>query len=407
MIQKLITLTLHIVSSALVVTGVFQTYNVEQNNAPLGKIAIDKRTGYLYIGGQNILLQLYGNLSLINELSVGPLMDNPLCYPYPEPCAYTRELTDNKIHVLAINQQSEYILACGTVNHGLCSAYSLSDIGAMNRTLNPKIATNNIVGSVNSNSFSNSYAFFGAIHSSMESSNGLVLYVGMGTANQPLEFTPALISTREVDYSSDPWNMEYFLDSKTSSSFKDIHDNSMRKSFRSYYIYGFEKEGYTYFVSVQMNDPSGFEVATNKFVTKIIQICQDDIKYSSYTELPIQCVLGEQKYHIATSARLSDHGYLPFSDYEYLYITFGKQDSLDPNPDKNSGSVLCTFELNKIIAKFEKLQKDCFSYGSANEVSWSIPSRASVQPCDIDVSICCYMAVLYVGHIINEGLSWT
>jgi hypothetical protein len=278
MVQKLIGLTLHIVSSALVVTGVFQTYNVGQNNAPLGKIAIDKRTGYLYIGGQNILLQLYGNLSVINELSVGPLIDNPLCFPYPEICAYTRELTNNKIHVLAINQQSEYLLACGTVNHGLCSAYSLSDIGAMNRTLNPRIATNNIVGSVNSNSFSNSYAFFGATHSSMASSNDLVLYVGMGTANQSLEFTPALISTREVDYSSDPWNMEYFVDSKTSSSFKDIHDNSVRKSFRSYYIYGFEKKGYTYFVSVQMNDPSGFEVAKNKFVTKIIQICQDDAK---------------------------------------------------------------------------------------------------------------------------------
>ena len=89
MVQKLIGLTLHIVSSALVVTGVFQTYNVGQNNAPLGKIAIDKRTGYLYIGGQNILLQLYGNLSVINELSVGPLIDNPLCFPYPEICAYT------------------------------------------------------------------------------------------------------------------------------------------------------------------------------------------------------------------------------------------------------------------------------------------------------------------------------
>ncbi|CAC5382982.1 MET [Mytilus coruscus] len=369
MFEKLITVFLPLFCSFLVVTGIFQTYNVDQNNGPLGKITIDKRSGFLYVGGNNILLQLYSNLSVISEVAVGPILDNSMCYPLPAPCSYQRELTDNKIHVLAVNEPKEYILACGTANHGLCSAYSLSDIGAMNKTLNPMKATNNIVGSVSGSSYSNSYAFFGSTHSQLKSSDNPLLYVAMGTANQSLQFTPAIISSREVKYSSNPWNMDYFLNSTTSSSFMNV-DPSLQYKFRSYYIYGFENSGYTYFISVQMNDPTAFEVENNKFVTKIIKICQDDTKYSSYTELPIECTHGDKTYHIATSAIISDYGYLPFE--KYLYITFGKNDKLYPSPDKSQGSVLCTFDFNKITELFEQLQKDCFTNGLGNEVAWFV-----------------------------------
>ncbi|XP_063446305.1 hepatocyte growth factor receptor-like isoform X1 [Mytilus trossulus] len=371
MFENLITVVLQLFCSFLVVTGLFQSYNVNQDNGPLGKITIDKKSGYLYVGGNNILLQLDSNLSIISEVTVGPILDNSKCYPLPVPCTYQRDLTDNKIHVLAINEPNNYILACGTANHGLCTAYSLSDIGAMNKTLNPMKATNNIVGSVSGSSYSNSYAFFGSTHSVLQKENpdNQLLYVAMGTANQSLQFTPAMISSREINSSSNTWNIDYFLNSLTSSSFMNVKP-SLQYNFRSYYIYGFENSGYTYFISVQMNDPTAFEAENNRFVTKIIRICQDDEKYSSYTELPIECTHGDKKYQIATSAKLSDYGYLPFE--KFLYITFGKQDELNPSPDRSQGSVMCTFEFNKITELFEKLLQDCFTSGIGNEVAWFV-----------------------------------
>ncbi|XP_052083726.1 hepatocyte growth factor receptor-like [Mytilus californianus] len=367
MFGKLIKVFLQLLWSFLVVTGIFQSYNVDQNNGPLGKITIDKRSGYLYVGGNNILLQLYSNLTVISEIAVGPILDNSMCYPLPASCSYQRELTDNKIHILAINERREYILACGTANHGLCSAYSLSDIGAMNRTLNPNKATNNIAGSVSGSSYSNSYAFFGSDYGQLPYSDNRVLYVAMGTANQSLQYTPAMISSREVKYSSNPWNMDYFLNSTT--SYMNVNP-SLQYKFQSFYIYGFENSGSTYFISVQMNDPTAFEVENNKFVTKIIKICQGDTDYSSYTELPIECTHGDKIYHIATSATFSDYGYLPFE--KYLYVTFGKQDELNPSSDRILGSVLCTFDSNRITVMFEQLQKDCFACGLGNEVAWFV-----------------------------------
>lgn len=363
---------------------IIQVYNVSPENGPLGKITVDKGTGYVYIGGQNIFLQLYGNLSVLSEVEVGPVLDNPSCYPEPEPCSLPRETTDNKIHVLAINKELNYILACGTVKHGLCTAYSLSDISAMNHTLSPKTPTSNVVGSVSGESYLNSFAFFGSPPRTLSNSHDL-LYVAMGTANQSQEYTPAILSTREIKRLDNSWGMDYFLDSQTSSTYMDV-DINVRKKFRSYYIYGFEKDGYTYFISVQMNDPTAFDAQNNKFVTKIIRICQNDLTYSSYMELPLECLYGDKTYHIATSAKLSEYGILPL--FDHLYVTFGKNDDLDPSPRRSEGSVMCSYEFNSILEKFEKLGQYCFTSGIGNEVAWYVgKSLGQTRKCNTDVSL--------------------
>lgn len=346
-------------------TTITHIYNVSPDKGPLGRISVDQDSGYVYIGGNNVLLQLYGNLSVKSEVVVGPVLDHPACYPEPAPCDQTREITDNKIHVLAINKEFNYILGCGTAHHGLCTVYSLSDISALNHTFNPQEATSNILGSVNGASYLNSYAFFGSPPSN--SNYDKLLYVAMGAAGQPN--TPAILSTRNVTRSDQSWSMNYLFDSQTSSTFMDVHPD-VRMKFRSFYIYGFEKEGFTYFISVQMNDPTAFDATNNKFVTKIIRICQNDLHYSSYMELPLECYHGDKTYHIATSATLSEYGTLPL--FDHLYITFGKNNALDPSPERSEGSVMCSYEFNAILEKFDKLKQYCFTSGIGNEVAWYI-----------------------------------
>ena len=54
------------------------------------------------------------------------------------------------------------------------------------------------------------------------------------------------------------------------------------------YIYGFDSEGFSYFLTTQMKQTS-----PSSYHSKLVRVCHDDSDYYSYTEIPIQCISGQ------------------------------------------------------------------------------------------------------------------
>ncbi|KAJ8316638.1 hypothetical protein KUTeg_005811, partial [Tegillarca granosa] len=354
----------------------YNTYNVSDSYVPLTAITMDSLTGNIYIGGTNIFMHLDENLMMKKKLSMGPKLDNPNCPPMPEMCSEKRNLLDNNVRIVEINNKTDYILVCGTAWQGLCTAHSLSDISE-NREF-PHTAVTSYIGSNTS-----SVAFFGHMNRIWQHSDDKLLYVAMGTDGRPVQFAPAVVSVREVNNTGSSWHVDYFVNAVSYHSYIDVHSD-LRNKFQSYYIYGFENGSYTYFLSVQMKDPLGESVENNQFVTKIIQICQQDVTFASYSELPIQCTLDGKTYHLATAAHFGfEHNLIPVWDKK-LFVTFGKNDEFSPNPDPSEGSVMCVFSIQSITEKFQKLQEDCFINGRAFRPAWVYgDSLSTSRPCTV------------------------
>lgn len=109
----------------------------------------------------------------------------------------------------------------------------------------------------------------------------------------------------------------------------------------SKFIYGFNHDGFVYFLTVQNNTKlKGVE-------SRLARICdRDQNPFSSYTEIPIECSNGTILFHEARTARLD-------FDTKSLYVSFEQGQIGRPQ------SVVCTFRMADLKSKFEDAVKDC------------------------------------------------
>ncbi|XP_021371798.1 hepatocyte growth factor receptor-like [Mizuhopecten yessoensis] len=359
----IVNICLAVLWSAPINTEAFYTvYNVSSENQPLTQITMDTQNGDLYVGGKNLVLHFDEDLDVVQEHILGPVLDNSDCPPSPLTCSKVRTMTPNHVRVLEINDQKDFILMCGSANQGLCSCLFLNDISS-NHTL---VATAN-VNYIGTTSRSTVSVVFGSPNQHSGSTEK-VLYVAMGMDKRDFKFRPKIMSTREFNYVDSSWSLLYYVHDKTYGTYLTA-DDSVQDLFQSFYIYSFEYGDYVYHISVQMRDPFGNQTENNVFVTKIIQICKNDVAYASYTELPLQCEHDGKIYEIATDAFLAEAPKLLSIWDKKLFVTFGVNRQLNPNPDEKEGSVMCFFDFTEIIGNLSVLQKDCF-LGNAIQPAW-------------------------------------
>jgi plexin A len=306
---------------------------------------------------------------------MGPRQDNRQCSPdLAQACPQGRRPTDNQVNILQFDGQTGYMLVCGSVWQGRCELRSSRNISEVVTLTNSPI---NFVGSIDKK---NVYGFFGS-RPVGDSSGGSLLYVAMGQDGRPSQYRPAAISTRK--YQTKDKTFHYYINNSNlqQHTYIDVHP-SLRNLFKANYIYGFENERHVYFISIQMEDA----LATPpKFLTKIIQICREDMSYASYTELPIQCVSDSVVYNIAIDAYYTESVRTRDGSFG-LAVTFGRT-SLGAEADGASGSVLCFYDIDDIIYKFETLQSQCFNNGIGSQVTWLVgKSLQEVRSCETDVS---------------------
>ncbi|KAK3609539.1 hypothetical protein CHS0354_007345 [Potamilus streckersoni] len=329
------------------VSGVFKDEYLAQNN--LTKVAIDNYTGKVYVGGINTLLELNQSLSLLHLKIIGPKYESP----------DNQESTDNVVSILEINEESNFLLMCGTVSHGLCSIYNMTNINSAIRTFNES----NVAARIGTKRAS--VVLFKKGGNSSET----ILFVAMGTDDLHNNLRPAVISTRKIMFF--PFTvLDYLYNQSNYFSYLDINEK-FKSSFTVEYIYSFQEGSYGYYLSNQL----GYRLKDDSsavYSGRIIQFCQatSDFTYQSYKESFITCTKGHVKYDIILAAYKTKYGldndraYIDGTDY--VYILFGTSD-----PNYPLGTVMCVFTIDIIALHFkENVMNNCYLNGKGYRPWW-------------------------------------
>lgn len=97
----------------------------------INNVVLDPRTGRLYVGAVNSLVQLSDTLVVESRGETGPRRDHRSCTPpVTEACEEASE-TDNHNKLLLVHSGGGVLVACGSVFRGLCSLRNLSRVEHM------------------------------------------------------------------------------------------------------------------------------------------------------------------------------------------------------------------------------------------------------------------------------------
>lgn len=315
----------------------------------------------VFVGCENSFLQLNSSLYEVKKVSIGPKWNSEKCFADIEgqTCSSGLSRTANTVTVLAINQLHNYILMCGSIYQGLCSAHPLSDITDMYYF--SETDHSSFVGSKES-----AVAFFGTPPRTVSMDRRL-LYAAVATYDRTEDrFSPRTISTREVVY--DPENasnssIKYFLENDDQQQYSYLTvSTSVQSKFKVKYLYGFEIAGYKYYIAIQ---PVDADISRTNYVTRLIQFCENDSVYKTYVESVIMCSKGTFNYTIATAA------YIQKADNaNKLAVSFvrPKPGTSEPNPEY--GSVVCIYDMSNVRTHINNLQKLCSNGGSGSYPWW-------------------------------------
>ena len=338
----------------------------------LTRVAVDKTTGQVFVGGKNLLASLDGDLKDLKIISLGPKFDNDKCFKEPATCSESKFYKDNTVAILEVNPVHNYVLVCGSIWQGLCSLYPQSDLEdelSLNATNHASFIGSKLASSV---------AFFGLQRN--VGTKSIRLYAAVPTYDRTDEkFAPYTISTRIISKNGGDSRLEYLKEGDNppnSNSYLSVSD-LIRKNFKVHYLYGFEHDGYGYYVAIQ---PLERDVARTKYVTKLIEFCLEDDQYWTYIEMPLVCGRNGVNYTLATSAYIGSDGMK-----DYLAVSFGRHGNMPTKePDSRYGSVVCNFSMEDTREMFGLIRKRC-SNGGTGSYPWWI--YGNDRPCQVSQNI--------------------
>ena len=233
--------------------------------------------------------------------------------------------------------------------------------------------TNNIINYVAGNK--ETVAFFGKGPKSHD--QPVVLYVANTYDGRPEKLSPKVVSTRNIQLTNGRYNISYYIAHETQGIYTAIDfERTYKRSYIVKYVYGFEDEGFTYFVTIQKEDTTAY----SKYITRLVRVCQNDLRYYSYTEITLSCredYLSTVFYSLAQSAFYGEIG-KEYADVtsglsagdKILYVAFGQPSSeRSSTPDRIKGSGVCMYSLKDIRTKFKNAQMDCYR-GFGTQLKW-------------------------------------
>ncbi|XP_048252832.1 hepatocyte growth factor receptor-like [Haliotis rufescens] len=332
------------------VIAFYKVQQIGNDNTTLQQVTINADTRQLFVGGKNVLHHFDANLTKISETTTGPVEDNSLCPPVDLPCEKSRSLTDNLMSVLEVDPSKKKLLVCGSVSQGLCSMHSLSNVANF-KQMN-KSYIENFVGSRKS-----VFAFFD------KTVKGF-LYVGQEYDQRDLKFAPAVVSTRFVEQYRDTFQIKYLKYDTNLRLFSAVDIfSAIKPSYHMEFLYGFEHNNFTYFVTVQQKTIN----TRNTVVTKLLRICQSDQFYYSYMEMELECSRQDTKYNRATAAHFTESS---DADTSVLYVAAGITEPASINLDEKRGFAICRYTIDDINSDFRDAQDDCYTVGEGTRPDW-------------------------------------
>ncbi|XP_059843060.1 plexin-A4 isoform X1 [Hypanus sabinus] len=364
----------------------YKTFRGENANWAFNHLAVDERTGSVYLGAVNRIYKLSSDLQLLVVHQTGPDEDNPDCYPprIVQPCSEPLRLTDNVNKMLLIDQVERRLIACGSLYQGICKVLRLNDLFKLGEPFHKK---EHYLSGVN-----DSGSVFGVIVAGQ--GQGSKLFVATAVDGKP-EYFPT-ISSRLLasNPEADEMFSYVFHDEFVASLIKIPSDTfTVIPDFDIYYIYGFSSSAFVYFLTLQPELVHAGPGSTRQrvYTSKLVRLCQADTTFNSYVEMPIGCVKDGVEYRLLQAAHLAKAGpvlaralRITAGQDDVLFAVFSKgQKQRSQPPDE---SVLCMFVLNTINEHIKKRLQSCYRGEGLLDLAWlkvkDIPCVSAPVPID-------------------------
>ncbi|CAF0887075.1 unnamed protein product, partial [Didymodactylos carnosus] len=233
----------------------------------------------LYIGSVN-RLHKYSSQTLKHEheLKLGPYLDSPQCRPTKQ-CQLPQEqqeLTDYHFKLFHVVTKENYLLICGTLYQGTCSAISLDTLSLLINSTIPVVANDPVNSSVSV--IADDILYAAVTYTNYGSYRWLIPQISGRSLKKSSSFMQIVTSTRDSENQA-----ELSIINKEELSLKFMQRH--QQSFIVQYIHSFITDKYVYLLSVQRQDINNDQIGT-----KLIRFCLNSMSIMhSYTELPIQC----------------------------------------------------------------------------------------------------------------------
>ena len=331
-------------------------------------LVVDKNTGRVYIGAVNKLYQLSPDLQLNVAAVTGPKDDSPLCSVFPDcPPTTAKKLTNNVNKALLIDYAESRLISCGSLFQGMCTVRDLRNISIVEERIREPVVANNATAST--------VAFIAPGPPNPPITQ--VMYVGVTfTLNGPFRSEVPAVSSRSLE------SKTLFEIAETDvTTGTRIHVNSLsRERYPINYVYGFSSEGFSYFVTTQKKQTGPYP-----YLSKLVRICHNDMDYYSYTEIPIECISGDEPtmdYNLVQAAHVGKAGSKLAKDLgvtaqdDVLFAVFSKSDPTEGDITSKPGkkSALCVYSLKSIRRKFMQNIQRCFTGVGSRGLDFISPS---------------------------------
>ncbi|XP_054724986.1 plexin A3-like isoform X2 [Uloborus diversus] len=351
----------------------FTDPNVERFN----HMTVHDYTERIYIGAVNRIYQLSRDLKRESVGEMGPREDSPKC-PVTQVCPNeSKRPTDYYNKALVVDYSQSKLIACGSLFQGTCTVHDLNDVSNYETPASESVVANNATAST--------VAFIAPGPKNLPRTH--VLYVGVSyTGNGPYRSDVPAVSSRSLD----PSNMFVIAHSGVTTGTKISLNSMSREIYPISYVYGFSSKGFSYFVTVQKasTDPP------KPFVSKLVRVCQRDVQYYSYTEVPLVCRVAKDgtDYNLAQAAFVGRPGSelarsLGISAQDnVLFAVFAKsKDEADIYNKPSPNSALCVYALSAVHRKFTQNIQHCFNGHGERGLDFINPSQ-SCYPTQLQIN---------------------
>lgn len=349
----------------------------------------DETTGYIFVAGVNKIIKLSENFTVDQAIATGPKDDSQDCLPIELSFCDSKKPMKSYSKALMIDYVGKRLIACSSLFQGSCTKYLLSDITKFDDD------DSKYQYVVANNATATTVAFIApgpSFENEIPPPN--VMYVGTTYT------TTGIRLVREDIPAFSSRKLNTFMISKKDifHSTSKVIDAMQRWSFYVNYIYGFSSGKFSYMATVQRASTQ-----SEKYITKLIRVCQDDKKFYSYTEVELVCEFNGAKYNLLQAARVAKPGKLLAealfitTKNDVLFATFsiGKAGSTEALND----TAVCFYPLKKISEMFTKNIKNCFE-GIGNTGPDHIVTR---EPCTKGAEVSIIPVLWMYMYIVISG----
>ena len=287
------------------------------------QIAINRQTGEVIVGGENVVYKLNQDLDMIQKLQTGPVEDNLACWPPNLPCDKPKRNITNFLKGMVFDYREQSLILCLSAYHGSCMIVDANNITNIKNYVKRSVVTINPTDP--------DFLFVGKGVDSKD-----VLYVGS-------TFDNIFVSTEysnQINHvsSRDLTNLDFsYSDAIGGTKISVLPEKKNSEKSTAKFLYGFDHGNFTYFIATR-ND---------RHSTWIIRLCQNDKYFNSYVEIPLSCYA--DKFNTYNEAQ----GAFYEGDSKKLYVVFKKNGT-------NSGA-LCAFKMEESERLFNVAVENCYN----------------------------------------------